>query len=145
MSNETVLLLPSDEKQSRASKKPRRVGADFHQRLKSSGQLDVDDEDWCVSVFSSFCFSLLAVLFPGYLHLIVCGILFQDHIQSKLIPSLLVVAFLQESWMFSKCFLLTACVSCQNNYAPVGGASKAYGNHRVCVCATLFRRFLDEW
>ena len=101
VSNETVLLLPSEEKQSRASKKPRCVGADFHLRLKSSGQLDVDDEDWCVIVFSSFCFSLLAVLFPGCLHLITHGILVQDHIQSKLIPSLLVVAFLQESCMFA--------------------------------------------
>ena len=101
VSNEVFLLLSSEEKQSWASKNPRRVGADFHQRLKSSGQLDVDDEDWCVSEFSSFCFSLLAVLFPGYLHLVMCGILVQDHIQSKLIPSLLVI-FLQESWMFSK-------------------------------------------
>ena len=105
-----MVLLPSEEKQSWASKNPRRVGADFHLRLKSSGQLDVDDEDWCVSVFSSFCFSLLAVLFPGYLHLVVCGILIQDHIQSKLIPSLLVVPFLQESLMFSKCCLLIASV-----------------------------------
>ena len=108
-SNEVFLHLPSEEKQRWASKNPRHVGADFHQRLKSSGQLDVDDEDWCVSVFSSFCFSLLAVLYPGYLHLVVCGILTQDHIQSKLIPSLLVI-FMQESWMFSKFCLLTACV-----------------------------------
>ena len=103
-------FLSSEEKQSWASKNPRRVGADFHQRLKSSGQLDVDDEDWCVSEFSSFCFSLLAVLFPGYLHLVVCGILVQDHVQSKLmIPSLLVID-LQESWQFSKCCLLIASV-----------------------------------
>ena len=60
-------------------------------------------------MFSSFCFSLLAVLFPDYLYLVVCGILVQDHIQSKLILSLL-VTFMQESWMFSKCCFLTACV-----------------------------------
>ena len=95
-----VLLSPSEEKQSWASKTPRCVGADFHLRLKSSGQLDVDNEDWCVSVFSSFCFSLLAVLFPGYLHLVVCGILVQDHIQSKLIPLLLVVAFCKKAGCF---------------------------------------------
>ena len=36
----------AEERQSWASKNPMRVGADFHQRLKSSGQLDVDDDDW---------------------------------------------------------------------------------------------------
>ena len=89
VSNE-VVLLPSEEKQSWASKNPsrRHVGANFHQ---SSGQLDVDDKDWCVCVFSSLCFRLLVVLFPGYFHLVVCGISVQDHIQSKLIPSLLVL------------------------------------------------------
>ena len=106
-------FLSSEEKQRWASKNPRRVGADFHQRLKSSGQLDEDDEDWCVSEFSSFYFSLLAVLFSvtvNYLHLVVCGISVQDHILSKLmIPSLLVID-LQENWKFSKCCLLIASV-----------------------------------
>ena len=36
----------AEERLSWASKNPRRVGADFHQRLKSSGQLDVDDDNW---------------------------------------------------------------------------------------------------
>ena len=44
VSNEVVLLSPSEERQSWASKNPRHVGADFHQRLKSSGQLNEDDE-----------------------------------------------------------------------------------------------------
>ena len=57
-------------------------------------------------MFSSFCFSLLSFLFPGYLHLVVCGILVQDHIQSKLIPSLLVI----DLQKFSKCCLLIASV-----------------------------------
>ena len=115
VSSEVVLLLPSEEKQSWASKNPRCVGADFHQRLKSSGQLDVDDEDWCVSEFSSFCFSLLVVLFPGYLHLVVCGILAQDHIQGKLIPSLLVNIFARKLDVF-KMLPFDCLCTCQNNY-----------------------------
>ena len=40
----------AEERLSWASKNPRRVGADFHQRLKSSGQLDVDDDNWYSSL-----------------------------------------------------------------------------------------------
>ena len=35
-----------EEKHGKGKRNPKRVGADFHRKLKSNGLLDRDDEDW---------------------------------------------------------------------------------------------------